>query len=147
MLSMLSKARLYLVGCGLMVLGPISLTVFHHNSNLMGIPFCSNSNSHVLITTTCCKWHDSCALVACAKNCSDLVDNIWIIAKQIFRWIWILRKNHQRNGPQPLFQTLEPNVKAWLSWLYSHVHKLYPWLAAQWHKILWWTTSDHSKQF
>ena len=36
--------------------------------------------------------HNSCAVVACAKICCDLMANNRITARQMFHWIWILGK-------------------------------------------------------
>ena len=46
--------------------------VFHRNSNSMEISFHSHLDSDTVITTKFCTWHDSCAVVACAKSCCDL---------------------------------------------------------------------------
>ena len=61
---------------------------FHHNSNSMKISW------------KCCTWHDSCAVVACAKFCSDMVYYNWVKLKPIFNQIWITMGNLSWNGPQ-----------------------------------------------
>ena len=48
-------------------LGPISLTVFPSQVKCDGISLCSDSNSNTPITAQFCTWHDSYAIVACAK--------------------------------------------------------------------------------
>ena len=40
--------------------GPVSLTVFHRNSNSMEISFHSHLDSNTVIATKFCTWHDSC---------------------------------------------------------------------------------------
>ena len=49
----------------------ILLTVFHHNSNLKKILFCSRPICGGVITTKFCTCHDNCAVMTCAKICSD----------------------------------------------------------------------------
>ena len=70
-------------------LGPVSLTFFHRNSNSMEISFHSHVNSNTMITTKFCTWHDSCAVVACAKNCCDLMASNRITA----RWSFVSNLN------------------------------------------------------
>ena len=43
------------------------------SSNSMEISFHSHLDSNAMITTKFCTWHDSCAVVACAKICCDLM--------------------------------------------------------------------------
>ena len=45
-----------------------------------------------LITTKFCTCHDSWAVMACAKFCSDLMDRNWITAKG---WFEVCVKNHR----------------------------------------------------
>ena len=59
---------------------------FHRNSNSMQIPFHSHLDSNNVIATKFCTWHDSCAVVACAKICCDLM------ARRSFHRIWIAGK-------------------------------------------------------
>ena len=73
-----------------MVLGPISLTIFHHNPNVMEISFCSHPNTNKVIATIFGTWHDSWAVVACAKFCCDMITSNWIRAKWNFHRIWIV---------------------------------------------------------
>ena len=78
---------------------PISLTVFHHDSNLMDISLCYYLIFDVLITTKFCTWHDSCTAMACAKICCDLMANDWITVRWSFHLIWIPNKKHKWNRP------------------------------------------------
>ena len=41
---------------------PISLTIFHHTSNVIGIPFCYHPKSNARIATNVCTLHDSRAV-------------------------------------------------------------------------------------
>ena len=71
--------------------GPISLTIFHHNSNVMKISFFSHPNTNKVIATIFGTWHDSWAVVACAKFCCDVIISNWIDrAKWNFHHIWIV---------------------------------------------------------
>ena len=73
-------------------LGPVSLTVFHRNSNSMEISFNSHLHSNTVIATKCCTWHDSCAVVTCAKICCNLMASNRITARRSFHRIWIVGK-------------------------------------------------------
>ena len=66
----------------LLILRPILLTIFHHNSNVMGISFCSHLSSNV-IATKCYTWHDNCAMVACTKFCCDIITAIELQLNEI----------------------------------------------------------------
>ena len=68
------------------LLGPISLTVFHRNSNSMEISFLSHLDSNRVIATKYCTWHDSCAI------CCDLMAGNGIMARRNFHRIWIAGK-------------------------------------------------------
>ena len=46
----------------------LTATSNHHNFNLGEILFCSYQNSKEVITTKCCTWQDSSAVVSCAKD-------------------------------------------------------------------------------
>ena len=56
----------------------------------MEISFCSHPNTNKVITTIFGTWHDSWAVVACAKFCCDMVISNWIRAKWNFHRIWIV---------------------------------------------------------
>ena len=61
--------------------GPIALTIlFTHNSNLVEISFIVNPFQANTILCTC---HDSIAVMACAKFCSDNSFRIWKFARKI----------------------------------------------------------------
>ena len=57
---------------------------FHRNSNSMEISFYSHLDSITVIATKFCTWHDSCAVVACAKICCDLMASNGVIARRSF---------------------------------------------------------------
>ena len=54
----------------------------------MEISFSSNSTTDDHIATTFGTWHDSPAVVPCAKYCSDHFISIWMRAKWNFHHIW-----------------------------------------------------------
>ena len=62
---------------------------FHLNLNLMEIYFCSHVNSSKITAMKFCTWHDSFAVVACAKSCIDIVAKNMITLNQNFHWIRI----------------------------------------------------------
>ena len=64
-------------------LGPISLTVFHHNSNWMENSVCSHLYLNTVIATKFYTWHNSCAVIACAKICCNLMASNWSTVRQI----------------------------------------------------------------
>ena len=65
---------------------------FHRDSNSMEISFHSHLDSNTVIATKLCTWHDSCAVVACAKICCDLMASNGIMARQSLHRIWIAGK-------------------------------------------------------
>ena len=75
-----------------------TLRFSHCNSNLIELSFWSHLNSNKVIPTKFCTWHDSCAVVACAKICCDLMASYWIKARWIFHRIWIASKNPYINN-------------------------------------------------
>ena len=56
----------------------------------MEISFCSHPNNDIVIATIFGTWHDSWAVVACAKFCRDMITSNWIKAKWNFHRIWIV---------------------------------------------------------
>ena len=56
----------------------------------MEISFCSHPNTDKVIATIFGTWHDSWAVVACAKFCCEMVISNWIRAKWNFHRIWIV---------------------------------------------------------
>ena len=60
--------------------------------------FCSNPIGRKVIDKKFCTWHDSCAVVTCAKFCSDMVTYNRVTLKYIFDGIWIVYRSW--NGPQ-----------------------------------------------
>ena len=55
----------------------------------MEILFHSHFISNRVIATKVCTWHDSCAVVACANFCCDLMASNGITARRRFDRIWI----------------------------------------------------------
>ena len=72
--------------------GPVSLTVFPSQFKFDGNSFHSHLNSNTVIAIKYCSWHDSCAVVACAKICCDLIASNGITARRSFHRIWIAGK-------------------------------------------------------
>ena len=66
--------------------------LFHQNSSLMGNMLCCNSIVSHLIATNFCTCHNSTAVVACAKFCSDHILRIGMRAKQNLHRTWIAIK-------------------------------------------------------
>ena len=62
---------------------------FHRNSNSTEISFHSRLDSNTVITTKFCTWHDSYAVVTCAKMCCDLMARNGVMARRNFHRIWI----------------------------------------------------------
>ena len=94
-LCMIITLRVLNVYGELMKQGPgprFSNVFFHRNSNSMEISFHSHLDSNTVIATKFCTWHDSCAVVACAKICCDLMASNGITARRIFHRIWIAGK-------------------------------------------------------
>ena len=56
----------------------------------MEISFCSHPSTNKVIATKFGTWHDSWAVVACAKFCCDMINCNWIRAKWFFHRIWIV---------------------------------------------------------
>ena len=69
--------------------GPVSLTIFHQNLNSIEIIFCFPVSFNDLLITKMCTWHDSWAAVACAKICSDIINENGITLRPIFQRIWL----------------------------------------------------------
>ena len=70
--------------------GSISLMIFTLQFKLNGN---SIKTLPVIMTTTkVCPMYNSCAVVACAKFCNDLMACHWITAIQICHHIWIVNK-------------------------------------------------------
>ena len=58
----------------------------------MEFSFHSHLNSNTVIATKFCTWHDSCAVVACAKICCDLMASNGVMTRRSFHRIWIAGK-------------------------------------------------------
>ena len=58
----------------------------------MGISIRSHLYSNAVIAAKFCTWHDSCAVVACAKICCDLMASNRVMARRNFHRIWIAGK-------------------------------------------------------
>ena len=115
------------------VWGPFHWRFFHRNSNSMEISFHSQLDSNTVIATKFCTWHDSCAVVACAKICCDLMASNGVMARRSFHRIWIAgEKTVNETGPWSLIilsssSTLKGPIKGVLSpsrWRHRHSYTL-----------------------
>ena len=82
---------------------------FHLNSNFTASSIDSHPNSDTEIATIFCTWHDSSAVVPCAKHCSDMITRNRVTRKQIFPQIWIRMKILEYNGPQQQYSSRVPH--------------------------------------
>ena len=81
---------------------PFHSRFFHRNSNSMANSFHSHLDSNKVIATKFCTWHDSCAVVACAKICGNLPVSNGITARRDFHQIWITsKKSLVKRAPGP----------------------------------------------
>ena len=81
--------------------GLVILMIFHHNSNLTEILFYCNSVPCHQIATNFCTCHDSSAVMACAKFCSNYFITCWLKTKFCDKFeLW--RKNISEMGPTPI---------------------------------------------
>ena len=72
----------------------------------METSFCSHPNTNKVVATIFGTWHDSWAVVACAKCCCDMIISSWIRAKWNFHHIWIvMEKSLVKWVPAPLWKT------------------------------------------
>ena len=71
---------------------PFHLRFFRRISNSMEISFHFHLQSNRVIAIKFCTWHDSCAVVACAKIYRDLMASNGITARRSFHRIWIAGK-------------------------------------------------------
>ena len=80
----------------------IALKILRHNSNSIIISLYSDPNLQKMITSRFCTWHDSNAVVACTKTCSDLSTRNKVSAKRSFHEIWIVLEKTvcETNGSQ-----------------------------------------------
>ena len=80
--------------------GPVSLTFFHRYWNSMENTFHFPLDANTVIATKCSTWHDSCAVMTCAKFCCDLMVSKGITTRQNSHWIWIAgKKSFSETGP------------------------------------------------
>ena len=70
--------------------GPCHWSPFHHIANVMEISSGSHPDSDEVIAPKFCTCHNSCAVVACAKICSNFVVTNGTTAELLFFWILIL---------------------------------------------------------
>ena len=94
-------------------LGPVSLTNFHRNSNSMEITFHSHLHSKTVIATRFCTWQDSCAVVAFAKICYDLMASNGVMARRSFHRIWFAGK---KTLVTPAPGVIRPVIMCWKHW-------------------------------
>ena len=90
--------------------GPFHKQIFICNSNSMEISPCCNPITDHQIATNFCTYHDSTAVMSCAKFCGDHLVRIVLRAKQHFRRIWIVMEKTSVKWA-PWFN------RGWLDWL------------------------------
>ena len=69
--------------------GPISRTIFHRYSNSTKKSFCSYPSCCEVPAIKFFTWHDSCAIMACARFYSDMILHNGVTLKTVFHRIWI----------------------------------------------------------
>ena len=72
--------------------GPFHKQCFQRNSNLIQISFYCHLDSNKLIATKFCTWHDSRAVMACAKFCSEMIPYNRVTLNPIFHRICIVKQ-------------------------------------------------------
>ena len=70
---------------------PIYEQFFHGHWNSREISLSSHPSCRKVIIMKFCTWHNSCAVMACAKICSDMTpyDEVTLKKKATVHWIWI----------------------------------------------------------
>ena len=81
-----------------------------------------------MIATKFWRWHDSCAVVACAKICCDLMASSWVMASRSFHRIWIAGKKTLVKRAPGLKFTVTSNM----SGVPSNVNSKYVWKLMIW---------------
>ena len=71
-------------------MGPFHKQFFYHISNSMEIPLCSHPCCNEVIAMKFCTGYNSCAVLACAKFCSDMIHYRGVTWKSIFHLIQIM---------------------------------------------------------
>ena len=91
----------------------------HQNSNLLEISFYSFANLSKILTTKYCTCHDSIAVIACAKNCSDLVHGSLTILRRIYHETCILYTNVLVKWAQATMAQYGPHrpQRKWGNWV------------------------------
>ena len=77
---------------------PFHKRFFHCYSNSMDILFCSHPSCSEVIAIKFCTWHDSCAVMACAKFVVVWYPTNGVILKPIFQRFELWWKNRSWNG-------------------------------------------------
>ena len=84
---------------------------FHHNSNSMEISFCFHWSCSAVIAMKFCTWLNSCAVMTCAKVCSDMLPCNGVTLKPIFHRISItMEKSFMKWAPGPVKNTTTPKI-------------------------------------
>ena len=111
---------------------------FPCDSYKMEILFCSYPNCYVVIATKFCTWHDSTAVMPCAKFYSNLVQRNVIIAKPSFYWIWNMTKSFSEISPMKFY--------AWVSAVYGKTWTAQTagkiWYHIRWIKVMFLFLTD-----
>ena len=109
-------------------LQPITLTIFHHNSNSTKISFGCHSNSYQVIITKFCTCHDSCAVMACAKFVVIWWSEIVHQWHQFFSNFESSAKIVSEMGPWPGFSISQPIPR----WHFQGSESIFPSTLTSW---------------
>ena len=100
----------------------------------MEIPFHSHFESNRVIATKFCTWHDSCAVVACAKICRDLMASSGITARRSFHRIWIAgKKTLVKRAPGPISLRIFILIQILWTFCYSIPAEVFATIFYPWH--------------
>ena len=84
---------------------------FHPNSNWMDISFCSHPSCSEVIAMKFCTWHDSPAIMTCAKFCSNILPYNGVIRKlNSHRILITTEKSLVKWAPRGLVNKLSPDI-------------------------------------
>ena len=94
--------------------GSLQEGFFHRNWNFMEIKFCSPLSCSKVIAIKFCTWHDSCAIMACAKFYSDIKPNNRVILKPIFTQIWMTMNYVKWTQDEVMVSDCMTNIIFWI---------------------------------
>ena len=101
--------------------GPFHKWFFHQNSKSMEILLCLHPSYDKVISTKCCTWDDSCAVVTCAKFCSDMILYNGVTLKRFSHPIWIMMEKSFMNWSPDHFQWIFYGWQRWCHFYYQNL--------------------------